>query len=111
MVAFPVVDAGGGTVTNYYKDNGTIDLSDTGDLRSFSDTGLMMSDPGSIVVLSLVIYVLPPGTLDDVGADYFQRLNNPLSATTAAQFFSSDRLYLPVILSSSSTRPSDTGPS
>jgi hypothetical protein len=98
VVAFPAVNAGGGTVTNYYKDNGSTDTSDTGDLRSYGDTGLLVSDPGSSVVLSLVIYVLPPGTLDNVGADYFQRISNPLSTTTATQFFGSNQLYLPVIL-------------
>jgi len=98
VVAFPAVNAGGGTVTNYYKDNGAIDPSDTGDLRSYGDTGLLVSNPGSSVDLSLVAYVLPLGTLDNVGEDYFQRISNPLSATTAIQFFGSNQLYLPVIL-------------
>lgn len=98
VVAFPDVAAGGGTVTNYYKDNGATDQGDTGDLRSYGDTGLLVSDPGSSVALSLVTYVLPSGTLDNVGADYFQRTNNPLSATTATQFFGSNQLYLPVML-------------
>ena len=92
------VDAGGGTVTNYYKDDGAIDLDDTGDQRSYGDTGLIVANPGSILTLSLVTYVLPPGTLGNVGSDYHQRINNPLLATTVAEFFSTDRVYLPVIL-------------
>ena len=98
VVAFPQIDAGGGTVTNYYKDDSAIDLGDTGDLRSYGDTGLNVANPGSILPLSLVTYVLPPGTVDNVGAEYYQRINNPFSATTATEFFSTDRVFLPVIL-------------
>lgn len=99
VVAFPQIDAGGGTVMNYYKDDGAIDLGDTGDQRSYGDTGLIVTDPGSILTLSLVTYVLPPGTVNNVGADYFERISNPLSATTGTEFFNTDhRVYLPVIL-------------
>jgi hypothetical protein len=30
----PFINPGGGTVTNYYKDNGALDSNDTGDQRS-----------------------------------------------------------------------------
>lgn len=89
FVAFPTLNTGGGTASNYYKDDSQLDLADTGDGRSYGDTGLSVANPGNVIELSLVSYILPPGTVDNVGASYFERTTNPLTAVANAQFFKS----------------------
>jgi len=99
VVAIPRVDPNGGTVSNYYKDDSAIDTSDTGDRQSYGDAGLRIDDPGAIISFTLVAYVLPPGTATNVGATYFARATNPLTATSAQQNFPSTTfIYLPLIL-------------
>jgi hypothetical protein len=96
FVAFPSLNTDGGTASNYYKDDSQLDPADTGDGRSYGDTGLSVANPGDLVELSLVSYILPPGTVDNVGASYFDRTTNPLTAVANAQFFND--VFLPVIL-------------
>ena len=103
VVAIPSVDPNGGTVSNYYKDNSTIDPNDTGDQRSYGDAGLRIDSPGPVISFTLVAYILPPGTTANVGATYFNRANNPLAATTAEQSFASSapacfKVFLPAMM-------------
>jgi hypothetical protein len=87
VMTIPRVDPHGGTVINYYKDNSATDANDTGDLRSYGDSGLRINGPfGSPAIISftLMAYILPPGSNTNVGASYFARANSPLS-TNAAQ--------------------------
>ena len=86
-VAIPIIDPNGGTVSNYYKDDSAIDPNDTGDRRSYGDAGLRIDDPGPVISFTLVASVLPPGTTANVGASYFARVKNPLTAATAGQCF------------------------
>ncbi|HTP08506.1 MAG TPA: hypothetical protein VMP08_09660, partial [Anaerolineae bacterium] len=85
VMAIPRLNPQGGTVTTYYKDNGAIDATDTGDKRSFGDAGPFINNPGTIVSLTLVSYILPPGADTNVGAAYYARATNPLLASAAQQ--------------------------
>lgn len=99
VMAVPVLNTGGGSVTNYYKDDSAVDAGDTGDQQSYGDTGVFITNPGSEVELALVSYILPPGSTANVGQEYFDRATNPLTAATTAQLFGLDfPNYLPVIL-------------
>ncbi len=98
VVVIPEADPGGGTVTNYYKDDSNFDPNDTGDGMSYGDTGLVISDPGDLVQFSLSIYALPLDSLANVGLDYFDRSINPLSTTTSVQFFGAGKIFVPVII-------------
>ncbi len=102
VMAIPRIDPGGGTVTNYYKDDSTIDSNDTGDKRSYGDDGLFINAPGSIISFTLMAYVLPPGASTNVGATYFARASNPLLATTAQQCYAPAghclTVYLPLVM-------------
>lgn len=98
VVAFPTVNAGGGTVTNYYKDDDAVDPDDTGDQRSYADSGLFIDSPGNIIDFSLVTFILPPNSTANVGASYFDRISNPLTTTTQTQVFGQGELiYMPAI--------------
>ncbi len=99
VVAFPIVDAGGGTVTNYYLDDDTVDPNDTGDLLSYGDSGLAISSPGQIINFALVSFILPPNSTTSVGAEYFDRINNPLTTSTTTQIFGQDEMiFMPAVL-------------
>ena len=99
VVAFPTVNAGGGTVTNYYKDDSAIDPNDTGDQRSYADSGLFIDSPGAVIDFSLVTFILPPNSATNVGAGYFDRISNPLTTTTTTQIFGQGELiFMPAIL-------------
>jgi hypothetical protein len=99
VVAFPTVNAGGGTVTNYYKDDSAIDPGDTGDQQSYADSGLFISNPGGVIDFSLVTFILPPNSTTSVGDDYFDRISSPLTTTTTTQVFEEEfNVYMPVVL-------------
>lgn len=105
VLAIPRVDPHGGSVTNYYLDNGAIDNTDTGDRRSYSDSGLLINGPfgtPAVISFTLMMYILPPGTSANVGAGYFARANNPLQAAAAQQCYAPAgcrlMLYLPAVM-------------
>jgi hypothetical protein len=107
VMMIPNVNPGGGTVTNYYKDNGALDPNDTGDQRSFGDAGLQVScsifSPCVAASFTLKAVILPPGTNSNVGATYYARASNPLQANTAQQCYSQSgscltAVYLPLVL-------------
>jgi hypothetical protein len=101
VFAFPSVNAGGGVVSNYYKDDSAIDGDDTGDQRSYSDSGLFIDSPGAVIDFSLVTFILPPNSTTSVGQSYFDRISNPITAATTTQIFGMEsdfEVYLPVVL-------------
>jgi hypothetical protein len=105
VMTIPRVDPHGGTVTNYYKDDGAIDPTDTGDQRSYGDSGLRINGPFStpaVISFTLMAYILPPGSSTNVGASYFARATQPLQAATAAQCYAPASqcltIYLPVVI-------------
>jgi hypothetical protein len=71
VLTVPSINPGGGSVSNYYKDNSVNDASDTGDQKSFGDAGLIINNPGQVIKFTLVAYILPTGTTTNVGATYF----------------------------------------
>ena len=86
----------GGTQTNYYKDDDMIDPTDTGDQKSYGDTGLRVDVPNPTVVYQMTYFVLPADQ-PNVGARYGAYVAQPLQVTTTAQ----GRLhhtYLPIVI-------------
>ena len=106
VMVIPHIDPGGGTLTNYYKDNGTLDSNDTGDQRSYGDAGLQVNcsifSPCATISFTLFASILPSGTDTNVGATYFARAGNPLQANTAQQCYAPAghclAVYLPLVL-------------
>lgn len=89
----------GGTQRNYYKDNATADPDDTGDGRSYGDTGFFVEDPNEALILDTSLLVLPPAT-GDVGEAYAALLATPPVLTVSSQARAGPpdhRLYLPLI--------------
>ena len=75
-----------GTKTTYYKDDATIDLSDTGDRKSYSDTGVYVENPKGKLLLSLWYYVLPSDQ-PNVGSTYLSYALEPLEAQATGQSY------------------------
>jgi len=107
VMMIPTVNPGGGTVTNYYKDNGAVDPNDTGDQRSFGDAGLQVTcsifSPCVAASFTLKAAILPPGASSNVGATYYARASNPLQANTAQQCYSLSgscltAVFLPLVM-------------
>lgn len=96
VVAIPTLVTNG-TVSNYYLDDGTIDPADTGDQRSYADTGLHLANPSGVIQFQLVTGILPPGTVGNVGASFYERVTNPLTVNTTLQIFGQAGLYLPIM--------------
>lgn len=102
------VDPGNGDLSNYYKDNSAVDPNDTGDGRSYGDTGLQIEAPSALGSIGLVqvaqtTYVLPGGS-GNVGESYGERVNTPLEVGTAEEVFEDEPepewfVYLPVVVS------------
>jgi hypothetical protein len=89
----------GGIQTNYYKDEATIvDHSDTGDRKSYGDTGIRVDSPNPTVVYRSALFMLPPG-LPNVGAMYAAYFAHPLQITVVAQS-EPGRVYLPIVIRS-----------
>lgn len=70
----------GGTQTSYYKDDATIDTDDTGDQRSYGDTGIEVDSPNDTIDYRTTLYVLPPDQ-DNVGEQYAAYFAEPLEVT------------------------------
>ncbi len=99
VFAFPIVEASGGSFSNYYKDDSALDPDDTGDQRSYGDAGLTVSDPGERIEIALVAYILPPGMSENAGSTYFSWAETPLLATVTAQFLPpTAEIYLPIVI-------------
>ena len=107
VMTIPRVDPRGGTVTNYYKDDNAVDVNDTGDQRSYGDSGLKIDGPfvsPAIISFTLTAYILPPGSSINVGTVYFARATRPLQTEVAAQCYAPAgnclRVYLPLVIRS-----------
>jgi hypothetical protein len=101
-VSVQEIDPANGTLTNYYLDNSTVNPNDTGDGRSYGDTGFHIEDPNGEISIAQTLYVLPAGT-GNVGAVYLARANTPLTAETAEETFEFPEppgilLFLPVVI-------------
>ncbi|HNS50786.1 MAG TPA: PKD domain-containing protein [Anaerolineae bacterium] len=86
LVRVAEIDAGGGAASNYYKDNSVTDPGDTGDKKSFGDTGYRLDNPNSMVTLTFANYVLPANQ-GNVGETYAQYHANPLQVAASAQAY------------------------
>ena len=73
--------------TLYYKDNSTIDPADTGDLVSYGECGIDVSEDFSltgIFDLLTMMYYLGPGHPTAIGAALYQQFTNPLAVAVGA---------------------------
>jgi hypothetical protein len=98
IVSVSQVPAGiGGTSSTYYKDDSTIDGSDTGDQQSFGDAGFQVDDPspGTYNVLGHIYFLT--GTTANVGATYVDYYDNPLEVNIAP-FTPKWCIYLPLAM-------------
>jgi hypothetical protein len=94
-----VTDASGtgGTQINYYKDDASLDPNDTGDGRSYGDTGIEITPLGATVVYRSAMFVLPPD-MPNVGAAYAAYATNPLLVTATLWGRAPQRCALPLVL-------------
>jgi hypothetical protein len=74
----------GGTRTNYYKDDKTVDPADTGDQVSYADCGSYVENPNQNMRFRLFYYILPANQ-PNVGAVYGNRALSPLLAQATEQ--------------------------
>ena len=88
LIAIGDITGVGGTSSLYYKDNGSFDSGDTGDGRSFGDTGIQISNPniGSYPNLIGPTWYLP-ANLGNVGAQYKSYTQSPLVPLGTSQTF------------------------
>lgn len=92
------VDLGlvGGTVSHYYKDDSAFDSNDTGDGRSYGDSGITLMNPTSqLFTIRSAQYILPSPQINR-GAEFYQIFQNPLLVTIRARGAYS--VYLPLVL-------------
>ena len=98
VVFVSYVDHGEDLLSNYYKDDSTVDGDDTGDQRSFGDSGLVVDKSGDTLgdaYIAQTAYILPPQS-GNVGDLAEQWLHNPLLATTAVEHYLSIAVFLPL---------------
>jgi hypothetical protein len=86
----------GGTQTNYYKDDDEIDWYDTGDERSYGDTGVAADSPNETVDYRTALFVLPPG-LPNVGQQYADYVTHPLVVWAIAPMKMVNHFHLPLV--------------
>jgi hypothetical protein len=83
--AFLTVDySAAGTANTYYKDDATVDAADTGDKMSYGDAGVLLTNPGHSVSLTLTGYILPPSQ-PRVGPTYLAYVQQPLQTQATEQ--------------------------
>jgi hypothetical protein len=87
----------GGTQINYYKDDASLDPDDTGDGRSYGDTGIEISSLGDTVAYRSAMFVLPAG-MPNVGATYAEYTANPLLVATTERKPVWQTCALPLVL-------------
>jgi len=79
---------GGTTASTYYKDDKTVDATDTGDKMSYADAGLYINQPGTPIGFSLAGYILPPNQ-PRVGPTYEAYVRQPWQAQASQQRYGS----------------------
>lgn len=77
-------EGAGGTPSSYYRDDRTIDPSDTGDKMSYADAGVRIDNPNRQFVFENWNYVLPANQ-PNVGATYREYALNPLQVDAIEQ--------------------------
>ena len=85
----------GGVRRHYYKDNSAVDPQDTGDQRSFGDSGFEVTNPTSKLFTITTGQYFVPAAQGNQGATYNQYFLNPLQVTTTAE--AQFRTYLPAM--------------
>ena len=95
MVQVIDVSVGGGTISNYYKDDSTIDGADTGDQQSFADAGITIENPSGIASLRFFEFIFDPDQ-PKIGSEYRNLYDNPLEMAVQEQTL--DMVYLPLVL-------------
>jgi len=76
---------GGGTASNYYKDDDTVDPDDTGeDQRSYADRGYQLENPDALLRLDSVTYLLGANEAN-VGTTYEEYRDNPIQTAATPQ--------------------------
>jgi hypothetical protein len=80
------ISLGGGTLTNYYLDDATLDPNDTGDGQSFGDAGFRVDNPSGQVEVGNRYLILDPA-LPNLGDRYQQEYANPLVVTAISQTY------------------------
>ncbi|MEA3334600.1 MAG: hypothetical protein U9R25_01730, partial [Chloroflexota bacterium] len=88
------LDELGGTPYHYYQDDSTGDGDDTGDLRSFGDSGFGVTNPGSENFSLVTGQFFIPASEGNQGATYYEYFQDPLevSAVPVRQY----KTYLPL---------------
>jgi hypothetical protein len=91
---FPLSKSVGGKRQLYYKDNSTIDNSDTGDdKKSFGDTGIEISEGiEPPVTISYRGYFLAANTPSTIGSQIAEFVRNPFTVNTNSQLIVSVEL-------------------
>ena len=75
----------GGFPRHYYKDDATVDAQDTGDGKSFGDSGFLIVNPsGKIFTFDSNLYFLS-GAQQNRGSEYFSLYDNPIVVTATVQ--------------------------
>ncbi len=96
MIQVMDLNSPGGTLSHYYKDDRTPDNNDTGDQKSYGDSGVKVTSPTarSIQVVSAQ-YVLS-GRQGNRGAEFYTIFQNPLQVSWRLE--GGQKAYLPLIL-------------
>jgi hypothetical protein len=97
VVTYPDKTSDQGTIQNYYQDDDAVDSSDTGDQKSYGASGMQFDSPGSYVDVTAVLFMLPENTSQNMGTQYFQQVQNPLTASATLQSYHTNKIYLPFI--------------
>ncbi|MFN2165401.1 MAG: hypothetical protein ACK2U9_03985, partial [Anaerolineae bacterium] len=86
----------GGDQMHYYKDSLLLDPEDTGDLRSYGDSGFDILNPATEVFTLTTGQFFVPASMGNQGATYYQYFQNPLqvAVTPVYQY----RSFLPALM-------------
>jgi len=92
------VSGAGGTPAHYYKDDSAIDPKDTGDQRSFGDSGVAVSAPTAQSFTVTSAQYIVAGQPGNQGAAFLAAFDNPLLVTPQLQQQSLGQVvYLPIV--------------
>ena len=87
----------GGTQTNYYVDDRSVDLSDRGDRRHYGEVGIFVARPSRSFTYESMSYFLPANQ-PNVGQTYVGYVENPLSVDARLQTLDlPNSVYLPAV--------------
>jgi hypothetical protein len=70
-----------GSSRNFYIDDNSLDLQDTGDRRHYGEAGIYMDDPGAQFVYDFNLYILT-GKQQNRGAEFNSYYSEPLAVET-----------------------------